>query len=92
MKIDQTIIKLLISGLDELEANYSEKAVNWCTNIPSIEKTMENGGINFLEGEIDQEFETYRDKIATLKAGLWSALHTIRQDEAIKHLMEDINE
>jgi len=92
VKIDQTTIKLLISGLDELEASDSEKAIAWCTSIPELRRDNEVNCVNLRAGEIAFEYENYYRKIAELKAGLWSVLHTVRQDEAIKHLMEDIDE
>jgi len=90
VKIDQTTIKLLISGLDELEASDSVRAIDWCTNIPSLEAKRDETGVDLFAREIDYEYETYREKIAELKSGLWNTLHTVRQDEAIKRLMEDI--
>jgi len=90
--LNQTTIKLLISGLDELEASHSEKAIDWCTDIPALERKGEIMGVDLLSKEIDNEYEAYYNKIADLKYGLWSILHKARQDEAIKNLMEDINE
>lgn len=82
----------MISGLAELEAGDSEKAIDWCTSIPELRRDNEVNGVNLRADEIAFEYETYYRKIAELKVGLWRILHTVRQDEAIKHLRKGVNE